>query len=198
MSRKPIHVTRTFLPPQSDYMDLLEVAWNNRWITNRGELVRTLEERLQQRMGSLKELFGVLQQVASDAQAQFHVSLTQLDHPDRNDFLVDFAGRMGQASRLPEIAEIERLLIVDDVYDSGRSLEALIAEIQHQAGGQSPSDIRIACPWYKPSMTRVDRVPDYFIHQDDNWLVFPHELCGLEREEIARGKTDLKDILDLF
>jgi len=72
-------------------------------------LIGELEERLQQRMGSLKELFGVLQQVASDAQAQFHVSLTQLDHPDRNDFLVDFAGRMGQASRLPDIAEIERL-----------------------------------------------------------------------------------------
>ncbi len=68
-----------------------------------------LESRLQERMGSLKELFGVLQQVASDAQAQFHVSLTQLDHPGRVDFLVDFAGRMGQANRLPEISEIERL-----------------------------------------------------------------------------------------
>ena len=68
-----------------------------------------LEERLQQRMGSLKELFGVLQQVASDAQGEFHVSLTRLAHPDRGDFLVDFAGRMGQANRLPAIAEIERL-----------------------------------------------------------------------------------------
>jgi hypothetical protein len=45
-------------------------------------LIGELEERLQQRMGSLKELFGVLQQVASDAQAQFHVSLTELEHPD--------------------------------------------------------------------------------------------------------------------
>jgi biopolymer transport protein ExbB len=68
-----------------------------------------LEDRLQERMGSLKELFGVLQQVAGDAQAQFHGSLTQLDHPERTDFLVDFAGRMGQANRLPEIGEIEKL-----------------------------------------------------------------------------------------
>ncbi len=72
-------------------------------------LIGDLEQRLQERMGSLKELFGVLQQVASDAQGQFHVSLTQLDHPERGDFLVDFAGRMGQANRLPDIAEIERL-----------------------------------------------------------------------------------------
>ncbi|TGD76163.1 energy transducer TonB [Mangrovimicrobium sediminis] len=72
-------------------------------------LIGDLEQRLQERMGSLKELFGVLQQVASDAQGQFYVSLTQLDHPERGDFLVDFAGRMGQANRLPEIGEIERL-----------------------------------------------------------------------------------------
>jgi biopolymer transport protein ExbB len=72
-------------------------------------MIGELEERLQQRMGSLKELFGVLQQVASDAQGQFYASLTALEYPDRGDFLVDFAGRMGQANRLPAIAEIERL-----------------------------------------------------------------------------------------
>ena len=72
-------------------------------------LIGELEERLQQRMGSLKELFGVLQQVASDAQGQFNASLTELEYPGRSDFLVDFAGRMGQANRLPAISEIERL-----------------------------------------------------------------------------------------
>lgn len=86
------------------------------------ERIGELEERLQQRMGSLKELFGVLQQVASDAQGQFHGSLTQLDHPERVDFLVDFAGRMGQANRLPEIKEIERLwfLLQQEMTESGR------------------------------------------------------------------------------
>ena len=73
------------------------------------QTIGELEERLRERMGSLKELFGVLQQVASDAQGQFHVSLTRLEYPDRGDFLVDFAGRMGRANRLPAIAEIERL-----------------------------------------------------------------------------------------
>jgi biopolymer transport protein ExbB len=72
-------------------------------------LLSDLETRLQERMGSLKELFGVLQQAAGDAQAQFYGSLTQLEHADRTDFLVDFAGRMGQANRLPAISEIERL-----------------------------------------------------------------------------------------
>ena len=81
-----------------------------------------LEDRLQERMGSLKELFGVLQQVAGDAQAQFHGSLTQLDHPERTDFLVDFAGRMGQANRLPEIGEIEKLWfeLLQEMTESGQ------------------------------------------------------------------------------
>lgn len=81
-----------------------------------------LEERLQERMGSLKELFGVLQQVASDAQAQFHASLTQIEYPDRTAFLVDFAGRMGQANRLPELTEIERLWfeLQREMVESGR------------------------------------------------------------------------------
>jgi biopolymer transport protein ExbB len=86
------------------------------------EDIGQLEERLKERMGSLKELFGVLQQVASDAQAQFHGSLTQLEHPDRNDFLVDFAGRMGKANRLPELGEIEKLWfeLQREMVESGR------------------------------------------------------------------------------
>lgn len=85
-------------------------------------LIGELEERLQQRMGSLKELFGVLQQVASDAQGQFHASLTELEYPGRAEFLVDFAGRMGQANRLPAIPEIERLWfeLQREMTESGR------------------------------------------------------------------------------
>ena len=90
------------------------------------------------------------------------------------------------------------LLIVDDVFDSGRSVEALIKEIKSQARLNTPQDIRVACSWYKPGMRAVDIEPDYFIHQSDDWLVFPHELFGLTKEEIAEGKTDLKNILDLF
>jgi biopolymer transport protein ExbB len=96
--------------------------------------ISELEDRLKERMGSLKELFGVLQQVASDAQAQFYVSLTQLEYPDRNDFLIDFAGRMGQANRLPALAEIETLWfeLQREMVESGRvvtrSLPVLSAE----------------------------------------------------------------------
>ncbi len=90
------------------------------------------------------------------------------------------------------------LLIVDDVFDSGRSVDALIQQIKKQSRLNTPSDIRVACTWYKPSMRAVDIKPDYYRHATDEWLVFPHELKGLTKEEIAEGKNDLKNILYLF
>ncbi len=72
-------------------------------------LIGEMEERLTERLGSLKELFGVLQQVAGDAQGKFSTSLTQIHGTERSDYLLQFAQRMGQTSDLPTIGEIERL-----------------------------------------------------------------------------------------
>jgi hypothetical protein len=41
-------------------------------------------------------------------------------------------------------------------------------------------------------------VPDYYIHESDEWLVFPHELSGLTPDEIIEGKSDLKNIHDIL
>ncbi len=90
------------------------------------------------------------------------------------------------------------LLIVDDVFDSGRSVAALIKAIRKQSRLNAPGDIRVACPWYKPAKNAVGFEPDYFLHESEEWLVFPHELAGLDKDEIARGKTDLGGILELF
>ncbi|WP_206485746.1 phosphoribosyltransferase family protein [Thalassotalea sp. G2M2-11] len=92
----------------------------------------------------------------------------------------------------------DSLLIVDDVFDSGRSIDALIKQLKIQTRKNMPSDVRIACPWYKPTNNKVDLQPDYYIHESDEWLVFPHELSGLSPEELLEGKTDLANIKDLF
>lgn len=84
----------------------------------------------------------------------------------------------------------QQLLIVDDVFDSGRSIRAIIDAIRAKAGAQTPTIIKTACPWYKPSRNITDFEPDYYVHQTDQWLVFPHELVGLTPEEIRRGKGD--------
>lgn len=90
------------------------------------------------------------------------------------------------------------LLIVDDVFDSGRSIDALIKQLKVNMRNNMPEDVRVACPWYKPQNSKVDFEPDYFIHTSDEWLVFPHELSGLTPDEIINGKTDLANIQDLL
>ena len=92
----------------------------------------------------------------------------------------------------------DSLLIVDDVFDSGRSVEALIKQIEVLMRLNTPKEIRIATPWYKPANNKTDIVPDYFVNESDEWLVFPHELAGLSKEEIIEGKSELSNILDVI
>ncbi|RTR34919.1 phosphoribosyltransferase [Shewanella atlantica] len=90
------------------------------------------------------------------------------------------------------------LLIVDDVFDSGRSVHALKEKLAELMRFNMPKDVRIACPYYKPKNTSVPLKPDYYIHESEEWLVFPHEVSGLSVEELAEGKGDLKNIKHLF
>ena len=68
-----------------------------------------LQELLDNRLGSLRELFGVLQQVAGDARGNFEGSIISLEYPGREQFLGDFAARMGTASELASINEMEEI-----------------------------------------------------------------------------------------
>ena len=53
---------------------------------NEAEL-NILQDTLTERLGALKELFGVMQQVAGDARTRFDNSLTNVQYPDRSPFL---------------------------------------------------------------------------------------------------------------
>jgi len=64
---------------------------------------------LDERLGALKELFGVLQTVSGDAQGRFNNSLTNIQYPDRGEFLVELGNKMAGASTLASIEDIERL-----------------------------------------------------------------------------------------
>jgi len=94
----------------------------------------------------------------------------------------------------------DKLLIVDDVFDSGRSIEALINQINVLMRLNCPKDIRIATPYYKPKNNKTESklVPDYFVHESEEWLVFPHELSGLSEQEIKDGKHELSEISDIL
>ncbi|WP_210418622.1 MotA/TolQ/ExbB proton channel family protein [Aliikangiella coralliicola] len=68
-----------------------------------------LNEALNKRLGSLKELFGVLQQVAGDTNSKFTTSVVSAEYPGRGEFLTNLAEKMGSSSELASIEEIERV-----------------------------------------------------------------------------------------
>jgi len=101
----------------------------------------------------------------------------------------------GLSYLVKNIQHTDSLLIVDDVYDTGRSIEAIINQLHRLARLNTPHDIRVAVPYFKPSRNQTDRVPDYFIHETNEWLKYPHSLEGLSNEEILENRPELYAII---
>lgn len=112
-----------FQRDQANQQRLLNQARSERTsLERRGEQLEALFEdnnqkiaaatqELNERLGSLKELFGVLQQVAGDTQSVFNGSLTNIQYPDREDFLVQLGTKMASTTQLASIEDIEQLWV---------------------------------------------------------------------------------------
>lgn len=96
---------------------------------------------------------------------------------------------------IKNVCHDDSILIVDDVFDTGRSIEAVIAHLRKKARLNLPEDIRIAVPYYKPSRNLSGRVPEYYLHETEQWLKFPHSLEGLSPEEVKAHRPELAAIL---
>src|SRR6202163_3852824 len=82
----------------------------------------------------------------------------------------------------------DQLLLIDDVFDSRRSLQAVIAELRRRCRRNLPEQIRVAAVYCKPARNRSNMTPDFYVRATDQWLVFSHEVTGLTREEILATK----------
>jgi uncharacterized protein len=88
------------------------------------------------------------------------------------------------------------VLIVDDVFDSGRSIAAILDALTTRCRHNLARDIRVATAYYKPARNKTKLKPDFFMHETDKWLIFPHELKGLTREEILTHKPVDSDFFE--
>lgn len=97
---------------------------------------------------------------------------------------------------LEKLTPESKVAIVDDVYDSGLTFEAVINTLREKLGDNMPKDIRIATVHYKPTRNKTTKVPDYYITETDDWLVYPHELEGLTLEEVDEHfGVDIGDLI---
>ena len=87
------------------------------------------------------------------------------------------------------------MLLVDDVFDSGRSVAAIFDKLQAKCRRNMPQNMKVATPWYKPTKNVTSIKPDYYVHETDAWLVFPHEIVGLTQQEIIDNKGPLAETL---
>jgi len=92
--------------------------------------------------------------------------------------------------------ENSNLLIVDDIFDSGMTINGLLQIFKTY---NKKPNIKIATVFYKPKKNQTDIVPDFYLKETDAWVVFPHELCDLTQEEIKkRSKRQYKLLKDRF
>jgi len=87
------------------------------------------------------------------------------------------------------------LLIIDDVFDTGLTMKAILTELKKSLGENYPNNVRMATIYYKPANNKTDLVPDFYIHEVDTWIVFPHEVKDLTNKELKKYKKDIYDII---
>lgn len=87
------------------------------------------------------------------------------------------------------------LLIVDDVYSTGSSVNAVIKQLAKKSRRNLPHDIRIASVWFRPTKKTI-RPPDYFVHETADWLILPYELSGLSINEMRKNKAEIHPVID--
>lgn len=91
--------------------------------------------------------------------------------------------------------DCSRVLIADDVFDTGLTLEHTVDTLR-QLSCMHGADIRTATVWWKPGRNRSSLEPDYWIHETGDWLVFPHELCGIDVADIIRHRPQAAVLFD--
>ena len=96
---------------------------------------------------------------------------------------------------LENISAHHSMLIVDDVYSTGSSVNAVIKQLARKTRRNLPEDIRIATVWYRPTEKTL-RTPEYFVHETNDWLVLPYELSGFSIDELRKNRPEMAGLID--
>ena len=145
-----------------------------------------MERAFQERLGGLKELFGVLQQASGDARGNFEASVTQVQFPDRTGFLLDFAKKMGQSNRLASMEEIERLWfeLQREMTETGK-VSTFMTNVVNANGEENQQE--------------VTRIGAFNVVSNGKYLEFVPEtgrLVELQRQPPTRYTNRLGDLVD--
>lgn len=150
------------------------------------QAIITARQALDERLGALKELFGVLQTVSGDAQGRFSASLTNIQYPDRGAFLVKLGNKMAGASSLASIEEIETLweMLQREIAESGRVVR--FNHLVTKAAGEQAE-------------MEVIRVGAFNLISDNGYLEYDSNegsISELQRQPEGRFLSTTRDLMD--
>jgi biopolymer transport protein ExbB len=178
--RSLLETTKREIVGQEHLSKSLEKQFENK----EDELV-VLEDALNTRLGSLKELFGVLQQASGDAVGRFENSITNLQFSERIEFLEELTNKMGQTSELASIEEIEELWyeLQREIIETGK-IVSFAAPVTLADGRREE--------------TNIIRVGTFNIISDNGYLQFVPEtgnLVELPRQPQTRYENSARDFI---
>ena len=77
----------------------------------------------------------------------------------------------------------ERVIVIDDIFDQGRTLEAVVNQFKVHG---VHNELNIGVLYFKDNDNEVKVRPDFYIKEIElhDWIVFPHELVGLTKSEV--------------
>lgn len=143
-----------------------------------------LDDALNKRMGSLKELFGVLQQVSGDISGKFNTSIISAEYPNRGEFFDQLAIKMGSSSNMASIEEIERVWfeLAREMTESGKV--KIINKKVIRANGNK-------------EMTTVTRIGSFNLVANGvylEWLGATNTIAELVRQPSSRFMNTITDL----
>ena len=90
---------------------------------------------------------------------------------------------------LNKLKNANNILIVDDVIDSGNTI---VAVLKYMEKNNVNGNIKTSAIYYKPKYSCI--LPDYYLYDTDEWIVFPHELEGLMLDELESKNFTFENI----
>jgi biopolymer transport protein ExbB len=105
-------------------------------------LVAAKQKQLQEKLGTLTELFGHLTSASGDLASNIEVSLASAQYPDREVFLRELVGKMSGSDALPSIEEIERVWfeLLRETRETG-VITTFSADVASPAGETAPREV---------------------------------------------------------
>lgn len=100
------------------------------------------QRELDEKLGSLRELFGVIQQVAGETRGTFLGSVVSADFPNRDVFLNNLAKKMGTAMELASVDEMNEMwsLMLEHIIETGK-VRRFPGTVLTNAGGTKETDL---------------------------------------------------------